>query len=557
MRQNASPAYDATHLHIQWRRLVAYVDEATVTLLRSAFSRTVTDAWDFSCALFDRKGRMLAQPTQGLPAFIGCLCLSLADAAAAVPEGDWRDGDTWILNDPWRGTGQLNDLTLITPIFHRGKLVGFAANVSHSADLGGRVLSADATEIFEEGLRLPLMRAFIAGQQNEELFGILRMNSRVPDTVVGDLQAQLSANMLISRRATDFLIEQSMRDFDEFSDAVLDTAEHAIRAAVRQLPNGAYASEITTDGFDENLKIVTRVEILDEEIHVDYAGTSPQIARAINCCMNYTYSETVFPLICAAKPSGLINGGTLRPFTVVAPEGSILNPRPPASLGSRVLVSQYLQAAIFRALAPAMPDRVVGDCGTPAWLPILAGKNQHGHGFVEMLFLNGGFGARHDRDGISCLGWPASFSGTPIELTESEKPILIRTKELAPDSGGAGQFRGGLGQVFGWQSLSETPLTLAMRGDRVHNPPLGIGGGEPGSAGIVQVNGSAIHSKKTITINKGDIVELRTPGSGGYGPVALREPAAIAADVRNGYVTREAAVRLYGQDDRPKGAAGI
>lgn len=538
---------DRTTVEIWWRRLVAYLDEATVTLLRTAFSRTVTDAGDFSCALFDRHGAMIAQPSQGLPAFIGCLCQTVGHLVSSVPAERWREGDSWVLNDPWLGTGQLNDLTLVTPIVRAGQVLGFAANVAHAADLGGRILSADSRDVFEEGLRLPLTRAFVAGQPNGELFDLLRSNSRVPEIVLGDLQAQQAANVLVDRRVREFLDEENLPGLDEFARHATRLAEHAMRSAITAWPDGSYAASVTADGFDAPIRIAITVSISGDSVHVDYGGSSPQDAHAINCCWNYTYSETVFPLICAMRPAGLINGGTLRPFTMSAPEGSILNPTPPAAVGSRVLVSQFLQAAVFRALARIRPDQVVADCGTPAWLPVLAGTNQQGGRFVEMLFLNGGFGARPGRDGISCLGWPASFSGTPVELTESEKPILILTKELSCDSGGAGEHRGGLGQVFRWTSLSPDPLVLAVRGDRVDNPPLGLAGGAPGAPARFMLNGEQAHSKRTLSIRTGDVVHLETPGSGGYGDPRRRDPNRLRADLLDGYVSREAADTLYGQ----------
>ena len=543
---DTSLAFDDTTLAISWRRLVAYVDEATVTLLRSAFSRVVTDAGDFSCALFDRVGRMIVQPSQGLPVFIGCLCTILADFVTSVPERSLRDGDSYIMNDPWRCTGQINDLTLITPLFRNGALVGFAANVAHASDLGGRVLSADSTDMYEEGLRLPLMRAFVRHRPNPDLFELIRLNSRVPDIVLGDLQAQLSANRILGRRLAEFLDGSPGIDFTRLGDALFRWAEAAMRFAINRLPDGCYKAEVFTDGFDEEIRLTASVEIRGDEICVDYSGTSPQASRGINCCLIYAVAETVFPLICVARPGGLINGGSLRPLHVSAPAGCLLNPAPPAPLGARAIVSQFLQAVVFRALAPAVPDRVLADCGTPAWLPVLAGRNQAGNAFVEMMFLNGGFGAGCGRDGISCLGWPASFSGTPVELTESERPILIRRKELVPDSGGAGRFRGGLGQVWEWESRAVHKLTLALRGDRVAHPPLGLQGGGPGTPSRILRNGQPIHAKKTIAVEPGDVILLETPGSGGFGHPEERAAQSLAADIRDGYVTSEAAEQLYG-----------
>lgn len=532
------PAYDPVTLAVHWSRLIAIVDEASATLLRTAFSRIVTDAWDFTCALFDEDGQMIAQPTQGLPSFIGALATAVGHFLQAFPPTALAPGDSLITNDPWIGTSQLNDMVLVSPIFHRRRIVGYAANIAHSPDVGGRLLSADARELFEEGLRLPIGKLIARGRPNRTIFDIIRANVRVPDIVVGDLFAQEAANTTMIRRAGDFLREEGLPDLRALSAEILGRSEKAMRAAIARIPDGTYESRVETDGFDRPLEIRARVAVKGSELAVDFSGTSPQQPMGINCTFNYAYAETVFPLICIAAPDSPINGGTLRPLRVSAPDGTILSAAHPAPLGGRLLVSMYVQCAMFRALAAAVPDRVLADCAAPAWTPVVQGVNQHGQRFVDIIFMNGGLGARPDRDGVDVLGFPGNLSGTLVEIFENEKPMLVERRELAEETAGAGRYRGGAGLHFSVRSESETPVTVGLRADRLVHAAQGLHGGEAGAPGVVLLNGEPQHPKQTVVLRAGDILTFRTPGGGGYGAPADREPARAAEDRATGLVRR-------------------
>jgi N-methylhydantoinase B len=510
-------AYDPVTLAVHWNRLIAIVDEASATLLRTAFSRIVTDAWDFTCALFDEDGQMIAQPTQGLPSFIGALATAVPHFLRAFPPGTLAPGDSLITNDPWIGTSQLNDMVFVSPIFHRRRIVGYAANIAHSPDVGGRLLSADSRELFEEGLRLPMSKIIARGRPNQMLFDIIRTNVRVPDIVVGDLFAQEAANTAMIRGVAEFLVKEGRPDLRALSREILGRSERAMRAAIAGLPDGTYESCVETDGFDEPLEIRARVTVDGDELSVDFTGTSPQQPMGINCTFNYAYAETVFPLICLCTPDSPINGGTLRPLRVSAPDGTILSATHPAPLGGRLLVSMYVQCAIFRALAAAVPERVLADCAAPAWTPVVQGINQHGQRFVDIVFLNGGLGARPDRDGIDVLGFPGNLSGTLVEIFENEKPMLVERREIADETRGAGRHRGGAGLHFSVRSESQTPITVGLRADRLVHPAQGLQGGGAGAPGVVLLNGRAQHPKRTVILSAGDVLTFRTPGGGGYG----------------------------------------
>jgi N-methylhydantoinase B len=528
---------DPLMITMQWAKLQSIVDEASATLLRTAFSRIVTEANDYSCALFDAKGDMIIQSTQGLTSFTGVLAIAIKHFLKSFPVADIDPGDCLIMNDPWLGASQVNDMHVVTPIFHQRKIVAYAANISHCPDVGGRILSGDSREVFEEGIRLPMSKLFRRGKPNEELLRIFLNNVRVPDIVRGDLMAQWSSNVTMERGVLGMLREYRLASLADVSHEILRRSEAAMRAGIRAIPDGTYESEIETDGFDEPLRIHTTVTVRGDRIDVDFAGTSLQTPTGINCCWNYTYAETVFPLICIVRPATPVNGGCLRPLTVVAPDGSVLNPRFPAAVGARAMASMFLPAAVFRALAPAVPDRVIADPAAPAWIPTVSGLNQYGKPFADIIFMNGGLGARPTKDGINVVGFPGNISSTPIEIFENEKPVLVHEKQLVPNSGGVAKYRGGCGQRFSMTSYSEWPITFAMRGDRIDHPALGLFGGGAGAPGAVHVNDRPIHSKRTILLNNGDLLALQTPGGGGYGPPAERAQAALEADIRNEYVT--------------------
>jgi N-methylhydantoinase B len=537
---------DPVSLGMHWNKLLAIVDEASATLLRTAFSRIVTDAWDFSCALFDTKGEMIVQGQHGLPAFLGCLAVAVKDFIAAYPPERLEPGDSLICTDPWIGASQINDVFFVTPIFARGQIVGYAACVSHSPDVGGRLLSADSREVFEEGFRLPIIKLFQRGEPNEDLFRIIRLNVRVPEVVVGDLLAQLAANTIMARRVVEFLDEKDLDDLDGLGAAILERSEQAMRRAISAIPAGHYEGELELDGFDAPLTLRCTIDVTDDELHVDLSGSSPQDERGINCAWRFAYADLAHALICIARPASPVNGATLRPIVAWAPEGTIVNPVFPSALGARAMVSMYLQALMFRTLAPAVPDRVVADCGSPPAIPAFMGTGNSGRRYVDIMFVNGGFGARPNADGISPLGWPANLSGTPVEVSENEKPILFITKELVEGSGGAGATRGGLGHRFAWRSEAADPITIGVRAERVQHPPQGLFGGLPGGAAAVEVDGQPVHPKRTLRLQPGQTFQIRSAGSGGYGDPRQRDPARVLADVLDGYVSVESAEREYG-----------
>jgi len=545
MSVKKTPALDATTLTMWWNKLLAIVDEAQVTLLRTAFSRIVTEAWDFSCALFDTKGEMIAQGRHGLPAFLGCMAQALHDFQAAYPPETLQPGDSLITTDPWIGASQINDVFFVTPIFHRSRIVAYAMSVSHSPDVGGRLLSADSREVFEEGFRLPIMKLFKAGEPNEDLFRIIRLNVRVPDIVVGDLMAQLASNTIMARRLVEFLESKGLDDADALFSAVWERSDLAMRQAIAKIPPGTYRGEVETDGFDHPITLRCAITVKSDEIHVDCEGSSVQQEHGINCTKRWSFAEVAHACICVAHPSSPVNGATLKRVTYSVPEGTVINATYPAALGARALVAMYLQGMIFRTLAQAVPDRVIAETGTPPHLSAYMGLGNGGRRYVDIMFLNGGLGARPTMDGVSSLGWPANIAGIPVEVTENEKPLLFLAKELVTDSGGPGRQRGGLAAHLEVRSEARQPITVGVRLDRVHHPALGLHGGRPGGTAAVTVNGKPVHAKKTIALAGGDVYAVRCAGGAGYGDPRERPPAAVLRDVRGGYVSTDVARNEY------------
>ncbi len=548
-------AIDATTLTMSWNKLISIVDEAQVALLRTAFSRIVTEAWDFSCALFDARGEMIAQGRHGLPAFLGCMAQAMQDFLAFYPPETLQPGDAVMTTDPWIGASQINDVFLVSPIFHKERIVAYAMSVSHSPDVGGRLLSADSREIFEEGFRLPIIKLFSAGEPNEDLFRIIRLNVRVPEIVVGDLMAQLAANTTMTRRMVDFLEKRGLDDADALFAEVWRRSDQAMRQAISTIPQGTYRASIETDGFDNPVTLTCTVSVAADEIHVDCTGTSGQQEFGINCTKRWSFAEIAHACICVARPAVPVNGAMLKRIRYTVPEGAVINASYPAALGARALVAMYLQDLIFKALGEAVPQRIIAESGTPPHLTSFLGTGNSGRRYIDAMFLNGGVGARPTMDGLSSIGWPANVSGIAVEITENEKPLIFLRKELVTDSGGAGRQRGGLTAELSIHSQSAEPITMGVRLDRVQHPAQGFAGGAAGTPASVCVNGKAVHPKKTLHLKRGEVYTVRCAGGGGYGKPTERDPEAVLRDVQGGYVSPSVARDAYGVVLSPDGTS--
>lgn len=541
-------AFDGITLEILWSRLIAVVDETAATLLRTSFSTTVRESNDFACVLLDADGNSLAQSTLSIPSFIGTLPRTVRHVMREFPVRDMRPGDCFMTNDPWLGTGHLNDINVVMPLYYQGRHVGFSASVAHSPDIGGKLRSPENREIYEEGLRLLPCRLLDGGRVNAEVMHVVRANVRTPDHVVGDLMAQVAANRLAGERLFAIMEEYRLRDLHALATEIEGRSERAMRQAIAELPDGTFEDELEADGYDGPLTIHLRLTVEGDTIACDYAGTAPQVDRALNVVPTYTFAYTAFPLKCVLHPRIPNNEGCFRPISVTAPEGSLLNPRYPAACGARASIGHYLPVLVLGALAKLVPERVQAASGSPMWSLQFAGARSDGGRYSGVFFFNGGQGASQGHDGISCLSFPSNLSNTPAEVVEHILPVAIWCKELEPDSGGAGEFTGGCGQRLEVELRSQGPATLTFMSSRTIEPAPGLFGGHPGALGQALVNGQPVNPKQQRTIRPGDRITVVTPGGGGFGDPRRRDRAALARDLRNGLITPEKARSEYGAE---------
>lgn len=543
-----APDFDPIGMEILWNRLIAIVDEASATLQRTSFSTLVRESNDYACVLFDAEGNSLAQSSLSVPSFIGTLPKTVRHLLRHFPPATLGPGDVLVSNDPWLGTGHLNDINIAVPVFHRGRLLALAASTAHAPDIGGRLISPDNSDVFEEGLRIPVTKLYDAGRPNEEVFAFLEANVRVPEEVIGDVQAQVAANQLAGTRLIEFVDEYGMEDLGPLAGAIQRQSEQAMRSAIRQIPDGVYRQRLTIDGFDDVLEICLALTVDHEkgQVTCDYTGTSPQQPAAYNVVPNYTYAFTAFAVKCVILPGVPNNEGCFRPVVVTAPEGSLLNPRFPAGVGARASIGHYLPVAVFSALAEAVPERVRAAAGSPVWGVLLSGQWDDGRRFAGLFFYNGGMGGAHGQDGISCAAFPSNASNAPIEVLEHLFPLAFARYELRSDSAGPGRWRGGLGQTVEFVVEASWPATLALWTSRTRYAATGLRGGQSGGLGGVLLNGEPISSGRQRLISAGDRVTLEVPGGGGFGPPELRERAALLSDVADGLVSAAAARSSYG-----------
>jgi N-methylhydantoinase B len=550
--------FDPITFQVLWSRLISIADEVSATLVKTAFSHVVRDNHDYSIGLYDAAGRMPAQSTQCTPGQIGAMPKVMKDFLKRYPADTLVPGDILITNDPWFGSGHTPDVFVAAPAFRGTRLVGFAVNSAHHIDFGGRLSAPDARDVYEEGLIIPIMKLYAAGQPNADLFDMIARNVRMPDKVIGDLRAQIAANWVGTRRLVELMDERGLEDLTGLTGQILDHTEAAMRAAIAEAPDGVYRHEVTLERPDPDgkpIRIVARVEIAGDSVHVDFTGTTEQVALPINAVTNITYAYTVFPIKCALHPHIPANEGCFRPVRMTVPEGTCLNPRFPAAVRFRTSLVYYVVEAIFGALAQAIPNKVMAPSGTyPLWLVNLAGQFDDGAPFVMHFNAQGGTGARRDRDGVSTLVFPPNVANTPVELLEVEAPLLCEGKALVPDSGGPGRHRGGLGQEIVIRNVSRAPVVASVIGGRFHEGAPGLEGGARGGTGFIAVNdGAPLGKSSQVMLAHGDRIRMRLPGGGGFGDPRQRAAEAVLADVRRGFVSLELARDDYGVALRPGG----
>lgn len=510
---SADVVFDPIELEILWRRLISIVDEASTAFVRTCFSTLVRDANDFAVVLTDAQGRSLAQSSMSIPSFIGSLPATVKHFLKRFPADTLKPGDVLTTNDPWMGTGHIHDVNTVMPIFFKGRLIAFAAVVSHLPDIGGRLRSNANREIYEEGLQIPMLKLMDGGVVNETLVAMIRQNIRVPEQGLGDIWAQVSACTMMAERLQPLL--ESV-DIDALGAAIRYRSEAAMRAAISELPDGVYESEVFHDGFEEPIRICCKLTVAGDRIDIDYTGSSGQLPRAVNVVPIYAFAYSVFPIKALLCPEVPNNEGGFLPITTSAPEGSILNPVYPAASGGRGAIGHMLTPAIFLALQKVLPNRV--------WAPGSANSSVTMFGryrdrpFNVVNFLNGGQGATANRNGYSALSFPANLGNTPVEMMEALAPILVHRREIRRGSGGAGKQRGGDGITFEFEITKEASnVSTSFIMTRAKYPPTGLNGGETAKRGRLALNGEDIDSTEPRILKPGDRVVMESAGGGGFG----------------------------------------
>jgi N-methylhydantoinase B len=505
---------DAADMEIAWRRLISIADEMAASLRSTAFSSVVREANDFACAIMTRQGDLLVEYSRSVPVFTNVLTGAARSMLERVGE-ELAPGDVLITNDPWEGNTHLADFITLTPVWHRGRLVAHTASICHVADVGGASEGAFARDIYEEGICIPPMKIRRGGELDGTALRILERNVRVPELVLGDLHALIAANDFGAGRLEEYVSARSDGALDEITKALASASESAVRAAIRRWPDGRYCAAVTLDGFEEPKEIRLAVTVRGDELRVDFTGTSSQSGFGINAGPP-SVAYTLYSLKCLLSPEVPNNAWTYRPIDVHIPQGTLLNPKPPAPLSAN-FPAHLIQAALYLALIEADREAVMAPSGAPMWVLGIRGRRAD-RPFASTLCFNGGQGALHGKNGRSCLSMPSNVGNTPIESTEAECPIVYERKAIAHGTGGAGRWTGGNGQEVVIRSVHDAALDVVFLTERLEHPAPGLAGGGFGQVGRLMVDDAPVAAPKGRSrLEPGSRIYLRTPGGGAFG----------------------------------------
>lgn len=540
-----SAALERIHTQILWNRLLAVVEEQAQTLVRTAFSTTVREAGDLSAGVFDTRGRMLAQAVTGTPGHVNAMAASVGFFLQRFPIESLQPGDVLLTNDPWHGTGHLNDFTVVTPVFREEIPVALFAATSHVADVGGLGFGPDGRQVFEEGLNIPMGYLFRAGEANQTLLEIIRANVRDPRAAEGDLYSLAACNQAGAASLLDTLQEFGMDGLDTAGQMIIRNSEEAMLAEIRKLPRGTWCNEMRIDGYDEPVDLVCRVTIGEDGIDVSFEGSSPVCGHGINVPLTYTQAYASFGVRCVIGNDVPNNAGSLGVVRVTAPEGCILNAPRPAAVSARHAVGQMLPDVVLGCLQEPLGGQVPAEGSSCLYGPVFLGgrgliPGSQSEPFVINAFYAGGAGGRPGKDGLDCTAFPSGVRSTPVEITETTAPLVIWRKEYRPGSGGEGEFRGGVGQIMEFAHAGGEAFVVSKMFDRIKHPPRGRQGGKAGQPARVYVNdGTELRGMGREVIPAGKSMVLETAGGGGQGGPADRDPEKRKRDRLNGLAGRE------------------
>ncbi len=551
--------FDPITLEILWRRLISIVDEADSSVARTAFSSLLRDAHDYTCMFTDRKGRELAQGSFATPGQSGAMALGIKKIVSSLSKDSCKNGDIFITNDPWALAGHLNDVCVMSPIYYKDNLVAFTACVFHHSDIGGRV-SSDNHDVFEDGLFIPLVKLYNRGVLNEAVMEMIRWNVRTPDDVTGDIRSQIAANHVCSEKICQMLEETGLENIDDLADDIIGLTEKSMRGEVAKIPDGLYRGEGIIEQREGKGDVIIKaaVEIKKDNVIVDLDGSSPQVDWGGNVVFNFTYAYVFMAIKSMFDPQMPNNEGCAKPITMKAPEGSVVNCRFPAAVAARMQIGHFLTEIIYRALAEVMPENVIaGSGGTPATMNVFYGKRNDTSPWHSVIIRGGGMGASYKEDGHYVSIFPANGANTPVEIFESDTPLIVEERALLPDSGGPGKFKGGLGRRVFFRVPDDDyapsgPVNLGIQSGRFRYPAKGLFGGGDGSRAQFLVNNIAGDPYGLTQIKSGDIVIMDAAGGGGYGDPLERDVGMVMRDFLNGYVTLRGAREDYSVVIDPK-----
>jgi len=537
---------------VMWNRLISIVEEQAQALVRTAFSTSVREAGDLSAGVYDAQGLMLAQAVTGTPGHVNAMADAVAHFIRRIGRETMAEGDVYLTNDPWEGTGHLHDITMVTPSFHKGTLVGFFACTAHVVDIGGRGFGADANSVYEEGLYLPIMRFADKGAVDETLLRIVRGNVREPDQLVGDLYALATCNEIGHRRLMEMVAEFSLDDLTGIADFIFENSRRATLERIAALPRTSATGEMTVDGFAAPITLRVKLTIEADRILTDFTGTSGLDPKGINCPLVYAKAYACYALKCAIAPEIPNNAASLSPFEVTAPENTIVNALHPAPVALRHIVGHFVPDTVYDALDKILPDVVPAEgagclCNFQISLRPTADAPAGARRAEVLTFNSGGAGARPTVDGLNATAFPSGVMTMPVEATEHAGPVIIWRKELREGSGGVGRQRGGLGQYMEVGVRDGYEYDISAMLDRVHYPARGRrGGGDGAPTLIARDDGAPMQGKGRQSVPQGHRVHMAFPGGAGYGDASERGKPEILRDLARGYISEISATQDYG-----------
>ena len=536
--------FDPVSLSIMWDRLVSITNEIVEALVHTSFSTIVRENYDLACMLFDADGRILAQGTFCQPVFIGTGPHTVRKMLEQFPAETLEPGDVLFTNDAWIGTGHLWDVNVLRPVFYQKVIVGYTLSISHLPDIGGRGLSAENVDIYEDGLQIPICKLFSKGRCNDELVGLIRQNVRVSEQVIGDLMANVTCTKVGEKLLLEFMQEYQLTDLRPLAQTIVNYTEQAMRTQIGEIPDGVYNNEIQVEAFDTPVTLKSSVRISGDRLQIDYTGSSEQLRYGINVPLCYTRAMSCYAVKCLTIPGIPNNEGSVQPVELIVPPHCILNAQPPAATGARLLVGHFVVPLLFGAFSKAVPNRVQADPGMMNVIH-MTGQRKDQRDFSTMFFSSGGLGAMNGLDGQSATVAPANMKTMPAEIWESMTNLTLVERRFRRDSGGAGEFRGGLGQTLTLRNDTGRPVYVALLGSRTEFPARGFSGGRDAALRRFIIDGEVAHPKGRYVLHPGARITVEDSGGGGFGDPHARSHDKIQSDITAGFISQTAVREVY------------